>query len=57
MRLMQLRPLGMELVFVMAGLVPAIHAFLRTKMWMPGTRPGMTAERSVQDTRGAVVGA
>ena len=29
----------------MAGLVPAIHDFLRilkTKTWMPGTRPGMT---------------
>ena len=34
--------------FVMAGLVPAIHAFLElpgSKTWMPGTRPGMTAER------------
>ena len=32
-------------LFVMAGLVPAIHALhivhLR-KTWMPGTRPGMT---------------
>jgi len=28
--------------FVMAGLVPAIHAFLFAKTWMPGTRPGMT---------------
>ncbi|NEW88591.1 hypothetical protein DU475_15145 [Rhodopseudomonas sp. WA056] len=30
---------------VMAGLVPAIHAFAeqqRRKTWMPGTRPGMT---------------
>jgi hypothetical protein len=28
---------------VMAGLVPAIHAFLFVaKTWMPGTRPGMT---------------
>ena len=26
----------------MAGLVPAIHAFLDAKTWMPGTRPGMT---------------
>jgi hypothetical protein len=28
----------------MAGLVPAIHVFLltRLKTWMPGTRPGMT---------------
>ncbi len=32
---------------VMAGLDPAIHVFLiegETKTWMPGTRPGMTAE-------------
>jgi hypothetical protein len=31
--------------FVMAGLVPAIHAFVsqkESKTWMPGTRPGMT---------------
>jgi hypothetical protein len=31
----------------MAGLVPAIHAllhFVQSKTWMPGTRPGMTAE-------------
>jgi hypothetical protein len=28
----------------MAGLVPAIHVLLRFKAWMPGTRPGMTAE-------------
>src|SRR5713101_7276299 len=31
---------------VMAGLVPAIHVFLRHyqgKTWMPGTRPGMTS--------------
>jgi hypothetical protein len=30
--------------FVMAGLVPAIHAFnlLASKTWMPGARPGMT---------------
>ena len=29
--------------FVMAGLVPAIHVFLRCGTeWMPGTRPGMT---------------
>jgi hypothetical protein len=28
----------------MAGLVPAIHAFVlhQAKTWMPGTRPGMT---------------
>ena len=32
---------------VMAGLVPAIHVFVfqGRKTWMPGTRPGMTAER------------
>jgi hypothetical protein len=32
----------------MAGLVPAIHVLLiRTaaKSWMPGIKPGMTAER------------
>jgi hypothetical protein len=30
----------------MAGLVPAIHVFYAAdnKTWMPGTRPGMTAE-------------
>jgi hypothetical protein len=30
----------------MAGLVPAIHVFCFSgvKTWMPGTRPGMTAE-------------
>ena len=30
----------------MAGLVPAIHVFYvaDNKTWMPGTRPGMTAE-------------
>jgi hypothetical protein len=31
----------------MAGLVPAIHGFSALgadKMWMPGTRPGMTIE-------------
>jgi hypothetical protein len=27
---------------VMAGLVPAIHAFAAVKTWMPGTSPGMT---------------
>jgi hypothetical protein len=27
----------------MAGLVPAIHVFVKNvKSWMPGTRPGMT---------------
>src|SRR5712691_8971371 len=33
----------------MAGLVPAIHVFESTrifKTWMPGTRPGMTSQRS-----------
>ena len=30
---------------VMAGLVPAIHVFVaKGKTWMPGTRPGMTAQ-------------
>jgi hypothetical protein len=30
----------------MAGLVPAIHAFLKnSKTWMPGIKPGMTEER------------
>jgi len=30
---------------VMAGLVPAIYVFVAArKAWMPGTRPGMTAE-------------
>src|SRR5829696_6569212 len=29
----------------MAGLVPAIHALLYSQDVMPGTRPGMTAER------------
>jgi hypothetical protein len=30
----------------MAGLVPAIYVFLLAdaKTWMPGTRPGMTAD-------------
>jgi hypothetical protein len=28
----------------MAGLDPAIHGFLASKTWMPGTRPGMTVE-------------
>jgi hypothetical protein len=34
----------MDMVAVMAGLVPAIHVFDRVpnKTWMPGTRPGMT---------------
>jgi hypothetical protein len=30
-------------LFVMAGLVPAIHVLLhRRKAWMPGIKPGMT---------------
>src|SRR5262245_31362792 len=37
------RPLDEPLV--MAGLVPAIHAFPCLKTWMPGTRPGMTMEK------------
>ena len=39
---------------VMAGLVPAIHVFSLWqggKTWMPGTRPGMTAERHAQTQR------
>jgi hypothetical protein len=33
-------------MFVMAGLVPAIHVFPRlAKSWMPGIKPGMTLER------------
>jgi hypothetical protein len=28
--------------------VPAIQALLWNKAWMPGTRPGMTAERLAQ---------
>ena len=35
-----------DLLFVMAGLVPAIHDFAELatlKTWMPGTRPGMTS--------------
>jgi hypothetical protein len=34
-----------EPTFVMAGLVPAIHALLGAKAWMPGIKPGMTVER------------
>jgi hypothetical protein len=34
-------------LLVIAGLVPAIHVVLALalKTWMPGTKPGMTAER------------
>ncbi len=38
------------IMFVVAGLVPAIHVFARSrqsKTWMPGTRPGMTVESFV----------
>jgi hypothetical protein len=37
---------------VMAGLDPAIHDLLgalQKKTWMPGTRPGMTAENTIFD--------
>jgi hypothetical protein len=30
-------PSGLIHVFVMAGLVPAIHALAAVKTWMPGT--------------------
>jgi len=37
---------SLSFLFVMVGLVPAIHVFLAdaqiSKTWMPGTRPGMT---------------
>jgi hypothetical protein len=33
------------LSFVMAGLVPAIHAFTAAKTWMAGTTPGHDARR------------
>jgi hypothetical protein len=36
-------------IHVMTGLVPAIHALFTGKAWMPGTRPGMTAESSAQN--------
>jgi hypothetical protein len=33
---------------VMAGLVPAIHAFPSpSKAWMPGTSPGMTKDQPI----------
>ncbi|MEA2795263.1 MAG: hypothetical protein QOI87_2643 [Bradyrhizobium sp.] len=37
------------MLIVMAGLVPAIHAFVsqQRKAWMPGTRPGMTSRERV----------
>src|SRR5947208_1028732 len=36
-------------IFVMAGLIPAIHIFLHNlyfKTWMPGTSPGMTSRKT-----------
>jgi len=40
---------------VMAGLVPATHAFLaplrRRKTWMPATSAGMTVEGTIQPHR------
>ena len=33
----------------MAGVVPAIHALLMAKTWMPGSRPSMTNERVEYD--------
>jgi hypothetical protein len=44
-----------SLVFVMAGLVPAIHVFLASKTWMPGTRPGMTRERPTADRNASLL--
>jgi hypothetical protein len=41
----------------MAGLVPAIHVFLRgkkRKTWMPGTSPGMTVDFQLKQ-RDAIV--
>jgi hypothetical protein len=35
-------------MFVMAGLVPAIHALAAVKTWMPGTSPGMTNSDAVR---------
>jgi len=32
----------MQLCFVMVGLDPAIHAFLDTRAWMPGTSSAKT---------------
>jgi hypothetical protein len=57
MRRFHEEPFGMDLLFVMAGLVPAIHVFLITplKTWMPGTRPGMTAERPMRNALGSAV--
>jgi hypothetical protein len=43
------RSMADHTVRVMAGLVPAIHVLLAEvtgKTWMPGVKPGMTAERS-----------
>jgi hypothetical protein len=38
-------------MFVMAGLVPAIHVLAAAKTWMPGTSPGMTNLYAVQILR------
>jgi hypothetical protein len=38
---------GIELVFVMPGLVPGIHVLFRSgkeKTWMAGTSPAMTEQ-------------
>ena len=43
---------------VMAGLVPAIHALntpFKSKAWMPGTRPGMTAGLDFRTPVGLIV--
>jgi hypothetical protein len=36
--------MGLIILIVMAGLVPAIHVFVHGILdtWMPGARPGMT---------------
>jgi len=52
---------GLKLIplSVMAGLVPAIHAFLvvkKARTWMPGTRPGIDAEASSAE-RSAILNA
>src|SRR5437867_3028481 len=35
----------------MAGLVPAIHVLDAARTWMPGTRPGMTKDRTMTPSR------
>jgi hypothetical protein len=43
------QPKGMIPLFVMAGLVPAIHVLLvQPGTWMPGTRPGMTTKSNTR---------